>query len=155
MKSRTKWIIAISAVAVIIAACAIFIYDRNSVKVFTQSEYVKEVIIQKTSFDDLMDKYLDQVRTYDASRDAAEKVQTTANRLSGFVSALEEKLGPKVPHVSKEHYDKMMAAYKTYLEAVEIYRKAVAKNLGDEKTALTKEAEAKLLEARRAMDNLG
>ena len=154
MKTRTKWIISILGVVILAVAAALFIYDRTSVKVFTQPEYVKEVLYQKTSFDDLMDKYLDQVQTYDSSREATEKLQDTSTRLINFVSALEEKLGPKVPHVSKNHYEKMIAAYKIYLEAVNIYQKSLPKNLGDEKTALLNDAETKFLEAKHAMDTL-
>ncbi len=154
MKSRTKWIISIIGILILAVAATLFIYDRTSKKVFTQPEYVKEVLYQKTSFDDLMDNYLDQVQTYDSSREATERLQNTSTRLINFVSALEEKLGPKVPHVSKNHYEKMISAYKIYLEAVSIYQKSLAKNLGDEKAALLNEAEAKFLEAQHAITTL-
>jgi len=155
MTSRTKWTIIISAAVLIIAgAVALFIYEHNSIKVFMRSEYVKEVVLQKTSFDGLMDQYLDQVRTYNGSSESAAKVQGLANRLYSFVAALQSNLGPRVPAVSRDHYNAMIAAYQTYLDAVNLYQQAVSQNLGDQRTALMNQADAKMTDAQNAMNNL-
>ena len=71
-----------------------------------------------------------------------------------FVSNLEEKLGPRVPAEARSHYNQMMAAYKIYLEAIEMYKKAVPKNFGEERTTLINEAQNKLAEAKSAMQNI-
>ncbi len=154
LKLEKKWIIAIIGVIIIGIAGFIFFYEKNSNKVFTRSEYIKEVIIQNQSFEDLLDKFLDQVVTYNGTKEATEKLENTAAKFSNFVNALKEKLRPKVPHDSRKHYDSMIAAYNIYLEAIEMYKKAVPKNLGEERTAQLKEAQDKLSEARKAMKNL-
>lgn len=137
---------------VILGAITFAIFSRNTV--FTKAEYVKEVVLQNQDFNDLLDKYIDQIISYNGSKEATEKLETTAQKLSDFVSTLKEKLGPKVPNESKNHYDKMMAAYDIYLEAIDMYKKAVPKNLGEERNALIAEAESKLSEAKKAMKEL-
>ena len=142
----------ITLLIVILGAIIFAIFSRNTV--FTKAEYVKEVVFQNQDFNDLLDKYIDQIISYNGSKEATEKLETTAQKLSDFVSTLKEKLGPKVPNESKNHYDKMMAAYDIYLEAIDMYKKAVPKNLGDERKALIAEAESKLSEAKKTMKEL-
>ena len=48
----------------------------------------------------------------------------------------------------------MLDAYKIYLEAVELYRKALPKKLSDERNQLLTEARNKLSQAKEAMKNL-
>ena len=154
LSQKKKWILATVGVIIVAIAGVVFLYEKNSTKVFTRSEYIREVVVQNQSFEDLLDKYLDQVVTYDGTAGATEKLESTAAKFSGFVTALEEKLGPRVPYDCKKHYTNMIAAYKVYLGSIELYKKAVPKNLGDERATLMKEAENKLTEAREAMKNL-
>lgn len=154
LKLEKKWIITIVSVIIVVVIGAVFFYEKNSNRVFTRTEYIKEVIIQNQSFEDLLDNFLDQVVTYDGTKDETEKLENTATKLHNFVDALKEKLGPKVPHDSKSHYDNMMAAYNIYLDAIDMYKKAVPKNLGEERTTQMRDAENKLTEARKAMKNL-
>ncbi len=153
-KLEKKWIIAIIGVIIIAVTGVIFFYEKNSNKVFTRSEYIKEVVIQNQNFEDLLDNFLDQVVTYSGTKEETEKLDNTATKLENFVKALKEKLGPKVPYDSKTHYESMIAAYEIYLEAVNMYKKAVPKTLGAERTTQMKEAENKLADAREAMKNL-
>ena len=48
----------------------------------------------------------------------------------------------------------MRDAYKIYLEAIEMYKKAMPKKLSDERNQLLSEARNKLNEAKEAMKNL-
>jgi len=74
--------------------------------------------------------------------------------LKNFVNELEKQLGPKVPTSSKEHYQKMIEAYNMYLEGIEMYKKAVPKNLGEERNTQIKQAQDKISEAKKTMKNL-
>ncbi len=152
-KSKKKWItlIVISVLGII---GVIFFLQVNSSRVFTKAEYVKEVVVQNESFESALDKFLDQVISYNGSEASTKKLEETASKFTEFVKSLEEQLGPKVPQNSKGHYEKMMAAYEIYLQAIDMYVKAAPKNLGEERTTLIKEADAKLKEARASMKNL-
>lgn len=153
-KRNKKFVIGIIAAVVLALVGGIFLFERMSVKVFTKSEYIKEVIIQNRDFETAFDSFLDQVYSYDGSKAATEKVQVTAEKFPQFVSDLEEKLGPRVPGEVRNHYNQMIAAYKIYLEAIDLYKRAVPKNLGEERDTLMKQAGDKVEEAKNAMKNL-
>ena len=150
---KTKWIISVVA-AVIAVTIGIIIYQKNSPRVFTQPEYVKEVVIQNDNFNNLLNEFLDQVANYNGSVESTQKLEETANRFKTFYSGLETKLKPHVPNSSKDHYNQMLDAYKIYLEAVEIYKKAMPKKLSDERNQLISDAKNKLKEAQEAMKNI-
>lgn len=151
---KKKWIIAVVSVVFLAIIGTIFYFEKIAPKVFTKNEYIKEVIIQNKDFDKVLDSYLDQVVSYNGSKESYEKFIATSEKFPKFVSDLEEKLGPRVPAEAKSHYNQMMDAYKIYLEAIEMYKKAVPKNFGEERTALLKEAQDKLSEAKSAMKNI-
>ena len=88
------------------------------------------------------------------TKESTEKLEDTANKFGKFVEALKKQLGPKVPSEASSHYQSMMAAYDIYLEAVDMYKKAVPKPLGEERSKLLKEAENKMNEAKEAMKNI-
>lgn len=152
--SGKKWVIGI---AIFLGLCAVglgFLYYRNSVRPFNRSEYIKEVIVQNDDFNNLVDKFLDSVSSYNSTQESTEKLEGNAQKITDFVSALKEKLGPRVGDDSKEHYEKMMAAYDKYLEAVDMYKKVVPKGAGEERATLMQDAQAKLMEAQKAMKSL-
>ncbi len=151
--SKKKWIIIIFS-AIIFIVGSVFLYRQNSVRVFTNSEYVKEVIIQNQNFGNILDEFLDKVSNYNGSKQSMEQLESSASKVSDFVSALREKLGPKVPHDSKEHYEKMMKAYDMYVEATNLYKKSLYKNLGQERNEMLGQARDKLSQASEAMKNL-
>lgn len=153
-KKSKNWIIGLVLFLTISIIGAIVYYEKMTPKVFTKAEYVKEVIIQNQDFEKALDSFLDQVFSFNGSQASTEKLENTATKFPEFVEKLETKLEPRVPHESKSHYDNMIAAYKIYLEAIDMYRKAVPKNLGEERTTLINEAKSKLEEARQAMKNL-
>lgn len=153
LSKKTKWIVSISAVILVIAA-GIFLYQKSSTKVFTQPEYVKEVVIQNENFNNLLDEFLDQVANYNGTVESTKKIEETASRFNTFYNGLETKLKPRVPSSSKDHYNQMLDAYKIYLDAVEIYKKALPKKLSDERNQLLSDARNKLNEANEAMKNL-
>ena len=153
MGKNKSWII-VALLLVVAVVGVIFFYEKNSVKVFTKSEYVKEVIVQNQDFENALDRFLDQVSSYNGSKASTENLEKTADKFTEFVKALEEKLGPRVPHESRDHYNQMIAAYKIYLEAIDMYKRYVPKKLGEERESLIKEADAKLNEARTAMKNI-
>lgn len=153
MKIKKKWLIIVGAVIVFLLVFGWF-YKKNVPVVFTQAEYIKEVVVQNQSFNDVLDKFLDEITRYDGSKEDTEKLEATANKLSNFVKELDNQLGPRVPESSKEHYQKMMAAYNMYIEGVEMYKKAVPKNLGEERNTQLNQAQEKIAEAKSAMKNL-
>lgn len=152
INKKTKWAIIISTVFVIIVG--VFLYQKISNKVFTQPEYVKEVIIQNENFNNLLDEFLDQVANYNGTVESTKKLEETANRFNIFYNGLENKLKPHVPNSSKDHYNQMISAYKIYLDAVEMYKKAMPKKLSDERNELISNAKNKLNEAKEAMKNI-
>lgn len=154
LKLQKKWIILISGAIILCVVGLVFFYQKNVPTTFTQTEYIKEVIVQNQSFNNTLDNFLDEVSSYTGSKEDTEKLENTANKLKNFVSKLEKQLGPRVPSTSKEHYQKMMDAYNVYLEGIDMYKKAVPKNLGDERNAQIKEAQDKIFEARNQMKNL-
>lgn len=151
---KKKGIIAVVSVVILAIIGTIFYFEKIAPKVLTKNEYIKEVIIQNKDFDKVLDNYLDQVVSYNGSKESYEKFIATSEKFPKFVSDLEEKLGPRVPTEARDHYNQMMAAYKIYLEAIEMYKKAVPKNFGEERTTLIKEAQDKLAEAKSAMQNI-
>lgn len=153
-KLEKKWIILISGAIILCVVGLVFFYQKNVPTTFTQAEYIKEVIVQNQSFNNTLDNFLDEVSSYTGSKEDTEKLENTANKLKNFVSELDKQLGPRVPSTSKEHYQKMMNAYNVYLEGIDMYKKAVPKNLGDERNAQIKEAQDKIFEARNQMKNL-
>lgn len=153
-KLEKKWIILISGAIILCVAGLVLFYQKNVPTTFTQAEYIKEVIVQNQSFNNTLDNFLDEVSSYTGSKEDTEKLENTANKLKNFVSELEKQLGPRVPNTSKEHYQKMMDAYNMYLEGIDMYKKAVPKNLGDERNAQIREAQDKIFEARNQMKNL-
>lgn len=154
IKLNKKWWAVIISAIIILLAGGIFLFVYNSHRVLTKSEYIKEVTFQKEDFDDLMSKYFDQISSYNGTKQSTEKLESTANKFGEFVEELKKQLGPKVPSEASSHYKSMMAAYDIYLEAVDMYKKAVPKPLGEERTALLKEAEQKMNEAQDAMKNI-
>ena len=153
-KMNKKLVLGIAAAVILVLVGGIFFFEKTSVKVFTKSEYVKEVIVQNKAFETSLDNFLDQVYAYDSSKAATEKFQTTAEKFPKFVSDLEEKLGARVPSEVRPHYDQMIAAYKVYLEAIDLYKRAVPKNIGEERETMMKEAAEKLSQAKEAMGSL-
>lgn len=154
-KLSKKQIIIVSSVFVLVlAAIAYFVFENRTDRVFTKSEYIKEVVVQNDNFNDLLDKFLDQTTSYNGTKEATEKLENTANKFSEFVAALKIKLGPKVPHESAEHYKAMMEVYDIYLEAISMYKKAVPKNLGEDRTKEIGQAAKKLMQAEEAMKNI-
>lgn len=151
--TKKWWTLIISAIIIlVVGGVLLFIYNSN--RVFTKSEYIKEVTYQKEDFDDLMNKYFDQIVSYNGTKESTEKLENTANKFGEFVEELKKQLGPKVPSEASSHYQGMIAAYDIYLEAVDMYKKAVPKPLGEERTSLLKEAENKMNEAKEAMKNI-
>lgn len=153
-KISKGWIIAIAIFVTLCLAGIGFLYYRNSTRPFNRSEYIKEVIVQNDDFNNLVDDFLDKVSSYNGTSEDTEKLESSADKITKFVSTLKEKLGPKVGDDSKEHYEKMMAAYDVYLEAIDMYRKAVPKNTGEERSKLMYDAQMKLLEAQKNMKSL-
>lgn len=153
-KLEKKWIILVFGAIILCVVGLVFLYQKNVPTTFTQAEYIKEVIVQNQSFNNTLDNFLDEVSSYNGSKEDTEKLENTANKLKNFVNELEKQLGPRVPSTSKEHYQKMMDAYGVYLEGIDMYKKAVPKNLGDERNTQIKEAQNKILEAKTQMKNL-
>lgn len=123
-------------------------------QVFTKPEYIKEVIAQKSNFDNVLDNFLDQIDTYNGTEESNERVERFVNQADTFIKNMQQQLGPKVPDDSKDHYNKMMKAYEKYLEAMRLYQKALPKELGEERSQEIKTAERKLNEANNDMMNL-
>ena len=147
----------ILTMSVFVVLCALIfgiLYYRNSVRPFERSEYIKEVIVQNDDFNNLVDDFLDKVSSYKGTQEDTEKVEASADKITKFITALKEKLGPRVGDDSKEHYEKMMAAYDKYLEAVEMYKKVVPKVMNEERSRQMYEAQLKLMEAQKDMKNL-
>ncbi len=138
-----------SALIILLSSCG------NSQQVFTKPEYIKEVIAQKANFDNVLDNFLDQVDTYNGTEESNERIERFVNQADTFIKNMQEQLGPKVPGESKDHYNKMMEAYKKYSEAMKLYQKALPKELGEERSEEIKTAEGKLNEANNDMMNLG
>ena len=151
--TKKWWIIIISAVAVLLGG-AILLFAINSHRVLTKSEYIKEVTYQKEDFDDLLNKYFDQMTSYNGTKEATEKLEHTAAKFNTFVEELKKQLGPKVPSEASSHYQSMIKAYEIYLDAINSYKNAVPKPIGEERNTLIKEADAKIKEAEEAMKNL-
>lgn len=149
-----KWWIAIISSVIILVGGGILLFYVNSHRVLTKSEYIKEVVFQKEDFDDLLNKYQDQIISYDGTVEATEKLESTASKFGKFLEELKKQLGPKVPSEASSHYQSMLQAYDIYLEAVDMYKNAVPKPLGEERNTLMKDAENKLNEAKQAMKNL-
>lgn len=152
--NKKNWIIAISVFVVLCLLGGGFLYYKNYLRPFTRSEYIKEVIVQNDDFNNLLDEFLDRVSSYRGTQEDTEKVDASADKITKFVSALKERLGPRVGEDSKEHYEKMIAAYDKYLEAVDIYKKVVPKDAGEERAEQMYEAQQKLIEAQKAMKSL-
>ena len=108
--TKKWWIIIISAIVVLVGG-GILLFAINSHRVLTKSEYVKEVTYQKEDFDDLLSKYLDQVTSYNGTKNATEKLENTAAKFTTFVEELKKQLGPKVPIEASRHYENMIKAY--------------------------------------------
>lgn len=157
-KSKKKigknWIIAISIFVVLCVLGAGFLYYKNVVRPFTRSEYIKEVIVQNEDFNNLIDDFLNKVSAYKGTQEDIEKVDESANKITTFVSTLKEKLGPRVGDDSKEHYEKMMAAYDKYVESIDMYKKVLPKSAGEERAQQLYEAQKKLIEAQMDMKSL-
>lgn len=153
MKSKKWWLI--TGVSVIIVAMGIgcFFYFSNRNKVFTKPEYIKEVVVQNENFNDVLDDFLDVTISYIGTKEDAQKLESLAQKCENFVDNLEKELKPKVPKDSEEHFEKMMAIYRKYLEAVDMYKKAVPKPLSEERTQLMSEAQKKIKEAESEMKN--
>lgn len=153
-KSGKKyWIIGIIT-SLVLGIVGFIIYYNKSPKVFTKAEYTKEVIVQNKDFEKALDKFLDQIISYDGTSEANTKLKENASKFSEFVEDLDSKLKSRVPKESKKHYEQMMKAYNIYLEAIDMYVKYVPKNLGEERKELLGQADAKLNEARTAMKSI-
>ena len=153
-KKSFNWIIGILVFVVVGAVSFMVYYEKTSPKVLTKTEYVKEVIVQNKQFEEVLDNFLDQVFSFNSTKEAADKLENTAAKFPDFVEGLKTKLEPRVPHESKEHYKQMMEAYRIYLEAIEMYKNAVLKYSNEERSAAIDEAKNKLQEARSAMKNI-
>ncbi len=149
-----KWTISIITAIVLCITGIIFFYYKNNTRVFTRSEYIKEVVIQNQNFNNLLDEFLDKVDSYSGSKESIDQLENSANKITRFTEALKEQLGPKVPSDSKSHYEGMIKAYNMYIDSIELYKKAVPKNLGEERTSLMNQAQEQLTAAQKEMKNL-
>ncbi len=155
-KNKTKyWIIGVIISLIVVVVELLVYYNIKTPKIFTKAEYTKEVIVQNRDFEKAIDKFLDQIISYDGTSEANSKLKETASKFSEFVKALDDNLKSRVPKESKKHYEQMMKAYNIYLEAIDMYVRYVPKNLGEERRELLKQADSKLNEARLAMKNIG
>ncbi len=145
-KAFVCWLFALSFV--FLSAC------MGGSSVLTKPEYIKEVITRKSSFDDILDNFLDQVDTYNGTEDAKQRLDEKGEKAIEFVNTLKNDLKDKVPSECKEHYENMMKAYATYLEGIAIYRENLPKDLSEERNEAIRSAEQKLHDAREAMMNL-
>ena len=153
-KQKNIWWIIIMSLVILMLSGIFFFNNQKTKSVFTKAEYIKEVVVQNEQFESVLDNFLDQVSSYNGSKQATEKLNNTANKFTEFVDDLEKKLKGRVPQESKGHYEQMISAYRLYLEAIEAYRTSVPKNLGEERNNLIAEAKNKLNNARDAMKNI-
>ncbi|MDR1627314.1 MAG: hypothetical protein LBR79_00895 [Oscillospiraceae bacterium] len=140
--------VVVSVIMILLCSCG------NNQRTFTKPEYIKEVIAQKSNFDNVLDNFLDQADTYNGTEESIKRMEGLINQAETFIKNMQEQLGPKVPNDSKEHYSKMMKAYKKYLEAMRMYQEFIQKDLGEERSKGIKAAEGKLNEANNDMKNL-
>ena len=153
MKLKKQWLIVILSGIIVAGGVGGFFWLNAKTQTFTKPEYVKEVIVQNENFNDILDEFLDLTISYIGTKEDNEKLETLANKCETFVDNLEKKLKPKVPKDSQEHFEKMMTIYRKYLEAVDMYKKAVPKPLSEERAQLMSEAQKKLTEAQSEMKN--
>ena len=151
--TKKRWIISL-VVALLAGLVGYIIYHFCVPRVFTRAEYIKEVVIQNRDFEKSVDKFLDQVISYNGTKESLDNLNNSASKFTEFVEELEKKLKPKVPNDSKKHYEQMISAYNIYLEAIDMYLRYTPKALGDERNELLKQAGTKLTEARDAMKNI-
>ena len=121
---------------------------------FTKPEYIKEVIVRKEKFNDIIDNFLDQVETYDNTASSKDRLNNIATEAKNYIKDIKENLGPIVPDDCKTHYDNMMAAYNLYEEGIDLYLNNLPKPLGVERNNGIKSADAKFSEAKNAMMSL-
>jgi len=150
---KKLWLLSIISV-LIISLIGYLIYYFCTPRVFTRAEYIKEVVIQNRDFEKSVDKFLDQVISYNGTQESLDNLKNSASKFTEFVEELQKKLKPKVPSDSKNHYEQMINAYNIYLESINMYLKYTPKALGDERTELLKQAGEKLSEARETMKNI-
>ena len=74
LSKKTKWIISITTV-ILVAIIGVILYQKNANRIFTQPEYVKEVIIQNENFNNLLDEFLDQAENYNGTMEATKKLE--------------------------------------------------------------------------------
>lgn len=151
--TKKRWIISL-VIALLTGLVGYIIYYFCAPRVFTRAEYIKEVVIQNRDFEKSVDKFLDQVISYNGTKESLDNLNNSASKFTEFVEELEKKLKPKVPNDSKKHYEQMISAYNIYLEAIDMYLRYTPKALGDERNELLKQAGTKLTEARDAMKNI-
>ncbi|MBQ3093027.1 MAG: hypothetical protein IJC57_02080 [Clostridia bacterium] len=151
--TKKRWIISL-VIALLAGLVGYIIYYFCVPRVFTRAEYIKEVVIQNRDFEKSVDKFLDQVISYNGTKESLDNLKNSASKFTEFVEELEKKLKPKVPNDSKKHYEQMISAYNIYLEAIDMYLRYTPKALGDERNELLKQAGTKLTEARDAMKNI-
>ena len=123
-------------------------------KVLLKEEYMKEIIIRKQSFDDILDNFLDQVDTYNGTDYSKQRLDEKGEEVIEFINTLENDLKDRVPSECKEHYQNMMKAYSTYLEGINLYIETLPKELSEERNEAIRSAEQKLHDAKEAMLNL-
>ena len=85
----------------------------------------------------MLDEFLDLTTSYIGTKEDAQKLEDLASKCETFV----------------DNFEKMMGIYRKYLEAVNMYKKAVPKPLSQERTQLMLEAQDKLKEAETEMKN--
>jgi hypothetical protein len=155
MKITKKKIITAVLIVILAVAGGVFFYLYiKRQPPFTQPEYIKEVVLQKDDFDDIRDNFLDTAEVYSGTNEDNARIIKLYNQAVNFVKLLNEKLGPKVPSASKEHFKGMMQAYQQYLNAMEIYKTALPKPLSDNRNAEIKKAKEGIRSANSAMLNL-
>lgn len=157
-KSKKKLIIWIIIGVAILCTAVFFAVNYFSGEVFTSSEYVKEIILQNSNFEDLIDNFIEEARLIRNSRrtvvESGNRLGETEVKMLNFLNNMEEKLGPKVPHNSKDHYQKMMAVYKKYIEACKAYTNALISEYSQEREEKIESIEKKFVEARQEMQTL-
>ncbi len=135
LKEKKIIIIAIST-AIVAILIGIFLFFRMQSKkriVFTEPEYLKEIILQKENFDGICDNFLDIADTFSNSQTDIKNLELRYNQAKKFVDLLETRLSPMVPEKSKNHFKNMMAVYRNYLEALEVYKNALPMELGEDR----------------------
>lgn len=149
MKRSILWYM----IFVTIICLGLGIYYFRTGQKMSAPEYTKEIVVQNTKFNNMLNEIFDQAETYNGSKESKERLDKLIENALEIIYYLKG-LGSSISQEYASHYKQMIGAYEMYEEALHLYKESIPMSLSDKRNDNIKLAEKKFEEAKNAIQSI-